>query len=185
MTELLRHPTVLKNLQNEVREIMGEKQGITENDLAKMHYLKAVVKETLRLHPPITFLAREARENVQVMGYEIAAGTMIITNTYAIGRDPVSWEEPEKFLPERFLSSSVDFRGLDFELIPFGAGRRGCPGIGFAMAGVELVLANLAHKFEWELPKGMKCEELDMTEQPGVTTHRKNPLFAVATQFYF
>ncbi|KAL0417244.1 UNVERIFIED_CONTAM: cytochrome [Sesamum latifolium] len=185
MTELVRHPMALKNLQNEVRGILKDKQDINENVLSKMNYLKAVVKETLRLHPPIPFLAREAREDVKVMGYDVGAGTMVITNTWAIGRDPASWDEPEKFQPERFLTSSVDFKGLDFELIPFGAGRRGCPGTAFAMASVELVLANLVHKFEWELPKGMKSEDLDMEEQPGVTIHRKNPLFAVATQCYF
>ncbi|KAI3454397.1 hypothetical protein Pfo_011060 [Paulownia fortunei] len=185
MTELLRHPIVLKNLQNEVREILKDKQDVTDTDLGKMHYLKAVVRETLRFHPPIPFLAREARRDVKVMGYDLAAGTMVITNTWAIGRDPTSWDEPEKFQPERFLGSAIDFKGLDFELIPFGAGRRGCPGTAFAMASVELVLANLVHKFEWELPKATKWEDLDTTELPGVTIHRKNPLFAVATQCYF
>lgn len=161
---------------------MREKQGITENDLSKMSYLKAVVKETLRLHPPAPYLGREPRENVEVMGYDIAAGTMILINTWAIGRDPVYWDEPERFLPERFLSCSIDLQGQDFGLIPFGAGRRGCPGIGFAMGTVELVLANLAHKFEWGLPE---CGYLDMIEKPGAATHRKNHLFAVATPCYF
>ncbi|KAL0417246.1 UNVERIFIED_CONTAM: cytochrome [Sesamum latifolium] len=185
MTELLRHPMALKNLQNELRGVLKDKQDITENGLLKMNYLKAVIKETLRLHPPITFVGRQAREDVKVMGYDVGAGTMVITNIWAIGRDPASWDEPEKFKPERFLTCSVDFKGLDFELIPFGAGRRGCPGTAFGMASVELVLANLVHKFEWELPKGMKSEDLDMEEQPGVTIHTKNPLFAVATHCYF
>ncbi|EYU22200.1 hypothetical protein ABFS82_09G012700 [Erythranthe guttata] len=184
MSELLRHPIALKTLQNEVREITRGKNIITENDLVKMHYLRAVVKETLRLHPPVPLLVRVARENIKVMGYDISIGTMVLTNTWAIGRDPDSWNEPEKFMPERFLTSSVDFKGLDFELIPFGAGRRGCPGIVFAMVGVELVLANVVKKFEWELPKGTTCENLDMTEQPGFTTHMKNPLLAVATPCY-
>ncbi|GFP88415.1 cytochrome p450 71a8 [Phtheirospermum japonicum] len=184
MTELLRHPQVLKELQNEVREILNDKPDITDNDLGKMRYLKAVIRETLRLHPPIPFLARVAREDVKVMGYDVAAGTMVITNAWAIGRDPNSWDGPEDFRPERFLSSLIDFKGLDFELVPFGAGRRGCPGTTFAMASVELVLANLVHKFQWELPKGMKLDDLDMMEQPGVTIHRKNPLFGVATKCY-
>ncbi|KAL7098384.1 hypothetical protein ACP275_09G014300 [Erythranthe tilingii] len=185
MSELLRHPIALKTLQNEVREITRGKNVITEKDVVKMHYLKTVVKETLRLHPPVPLLlARVARENIKVMGYDISVGTMVLTNTWAIGRDSDSWNEPEKFTPARFLTSSVDFKGLDFELIPFGAGRRGCPGIAFAMAGIELVLANVVQKFEWELPKGTTCESLDMTEQPGFTTHRKNPLLAVATPCY-
>ncbi|KAK4489013.1 hypothetical protein RD792_004805 [Penstemon davidsonii] len=185
MTELLRHPIVMNKLQKEVREILRDKQDITSHDLEKMHYLKAVVKETLRYHTPIPFLARVAREDVKVMGYEVEAGTMIITNAWAIGRDPASWDEPEKFNPERFLNSSIDFKGLDFELLPFGAGRRRCPGIGFAMASVELVLANVVQKFEWELPEGMKREDLDVIEQPGVTIHRKNPLSVIVTHCYF
>lgn len=184
MTELLRHPTVLKKLQREVREIIEDKRDITEKDLGKMQYLKAVVKETLRFHPPIPLLGRIAREDVRVMGQDIAAGTMVITNAWAIGRDPASWDEAEKFMPDRFLNSSVDFKGHNFELIPFGTGRRICPGISFTMTIVELVLANLVHKFEWGLPEGTKTQDLDTTEQPGATVHRKYPLLAVATRSY-
>ncbi|XP_073035942.1 cytochrome P450 71A8-like [Primulina eburnea] len=185
MTELLRHPTVLKKLQSEVREILKGRQDITDDDLENMHYLKAVIKETLRYHTPIPFIARVARDNLKIMGYDIALGTMVIANAWAIGRDPASWIEPERFMPERFLNSSVDFKGQDFGFIPFGAGRRGCPGIAFATASVELVLANLMQKFEWDLADGKKGEELDAIEHPGVTIHRKNPLFVVATQSYF
>ncbi|KAK4394863.1 cytochrome [Sesamum angolense] len=164
MTELLQHPSVMKKLQTEVREIVKDKQDITENDLEKMLYLKAVIKETLRFHTPVPLLApRVARKDVKIMGYDISAGTMVITNAWAIGRDPVSWDEPEKFEPDRFVNSSIDFKGLDFELIPFGAGRRGCPGIAFAMATIEFVLANLVQKFDWKLPD--KGKELDMKER--------------------
>ncbi|KAL2539585.1 Cytochrome [Abeliophyllum distichum] len=186
MTELLRHPMVMKKLQNEVRGILNGKQDITDVDLEKMHYLKAVVKETLRYHTPIPLLvAREARKDVNVMGYDIAAGTMVMTNAWAIGRDPLYWDEPEKFQPERFLNSSIDIKGLDFQLIPFGAGRRGCPGISFAMATNELVLASIVQKFDWELPNSAKGEDLDMSERPGVSIHREVPLMAVATQCSF
>lgn len=185
MTEILRHPRVLANLQKEVREILKDRHGITGNDLEKMQYLQAVIRESLRLHPPIPLYGRIAREDARVMGYDVAAGTMILINPWAIGRDLASWDESEKFHPERFLNSSVDFKGQYFELIPFGAGRRGCPGIGFAMASVQLVLANVVHKFEWKLPEGSKLEDLDTTEQPGTTIHRKNPLLAVATHCYF
>ncbi|KAL2491852.1 Cytochrome [Abeliophyllum distichum] len=185
MTELLRHPMIMEKLQNEVRGILNGKQNIADNDLEKMHFLKAVIKETLRLHSPVPFLARIASRDIEIMGYDIEAGTMIITNSWAIGRDPASWEEPENFQPERFLNSSIDFRGLDFQLIPFGAGRRGCPGIGFAMATIELALANLAQKFDWNLSNGEKGEDLDMTEYPGITVRRKKPLVAVATQYRF
>ncbi|XAR50256.1 (+)-menthofuran synthase [Bertholletia excelsa] len=182
MTELLRHPRVLKKVQIEVREILQEKEEVTEDDLEKMHYLNAAIKESFRLHPPIPLLVpREARQDVQVMGYDVAAGTMVIINAWAIGRDPSLWDGPDEFRPERFLDSPIDFRGLDFQLIPFGAGRRGCPGISFAMAVNEMMLAKLVHVFDWALPDGAKPEELDMTECPGVAVHRKFPLLAVAT----
>ncbi|KAH6809408.1 hypothetical protein C2S51_027191 [Perilla frutescens var. frutescens] len=184
MTEILKHPNILSNLQKEVREILKDRQDITDDDLEKMPYLKAVIKETLRLHPPIPLYGRIAREEVRVMGYDVAAGTMIIINPWAIGRDPASWEAPEKFEPDRFMNSLVDYKGQDFELIPFGAGRRGCPGVGFAMASVHLVLANIVLKFEWNSPVGSNLEDLDTTEQPGTTIHRKHPLFAVATHCY-
>ncbi|XP_051131223.1 cytochrome P450 736A117-like [Andrographis paniculata] len=185
MTELLKHPNVMNKLKCEVRAILKDKNhtiSITNDDLEQMHYLRAVVKETLRLHPPIALLARVARQDVEVMGYGIPAGTMALINAWAVGRDPATWDEPDTFKPERFIGSSIDFKGVDFELIPFGAGRRRCPGIGFAMAGVELLLANLIHKFEWELPRS---EDSDATEQPGSVTARKNPLFAVATVAQF
>ncbi|KAL0318598.1 UNVERIFIED_CONTAM: cytochrome [Sesamum angustifolium] len=183
MTELLQHPSVMKKLQTEVREIVKDKQDITENDLEKMLYLKAVIKETLRFHTPVPLLApRVARKDVKIMGYNISAGTMVITNAWAIGRDPVSWDEPEKFEPDRFVNSLIDFKGLDFELIPFGAGRRGCPGIAFAMATIEFVLANLVQKFDWKLPD--KGKELDMKERPGITVHIDVPLLAAAIQYH-
>ncbi|XP_031250710.1 cytochrome P450 71A26-like [Pistacia vera] len=182
MAELLRHPRVMKELQNEVRRIANGKQKIKEEDLDKMHYLKAVLKETLRLHPPIPLLVpRESTRDVKIKGYDISAGTTVITNAWAIGRDPTSWDKSDEFTPERFLNNSIDFKGQDFQLIPFGAGRRGCPGTLFAMATNEIVLANLVHKFDWSLPVGTKPEDLDMTECTGLTAHRMVPLLAVAT----
>ncbi|PHU16512.1 Cytochrome 71A4 [Capsicum chinense] len=183
MTELLRHPTAMNKLQNEAREIAKAKSEIvSEDELDKMHYLKAVIKETLRLHPPIHLLVpRQARQHVKVMGYDVGAGTMVITNGWAIGRDPEIWEDAEEFKPERFLNSDIDFKGQDFRLIPFGSGRRGCPGISFAMATNELVLANVVRNFDWQLPNGAKGADLDMRECTGLTIHRKVPLFAVAT----
>ena len=168
MAELLRHPEVMKKVQNELRLIGRNRSAILAQDDEKMPYLKAVIKETLRMHPPIPLLIpREARNDVNVMGYDIEAGTMVLINAYAIGREPALWDEPDEFRPERFLDSGIDYRGHDFQLIPFGAGRRSCPGISFAMVTNELVLANLLHKFDWELANGTKGEDLDMTETTG------------------
>ncbi|KAF8028993.1 hypothetical protein BT93_E1614 [Corymbia citriodora subsp. variegata] len=108
---------------------------------------------------------------------------MVITNAWTIGRDPGTWDKPDEFKPERFLNSSVDFKGQDLELIPFGAGTRDCPGTSFAMVTNELVLANLVDKFDWALSEGLKAEDLDMTECTGLTIHRKVHLLAVATPF--
>ncbi|CAO2840527.1 unnamed protein product [Amaranthus hypochondriacus] len=182
MTEMLKNPRVMKELQREVRQITGEKSYVNEDDLEQMKYLKAVIKETLRLHPPIPLLVpRRSQKDIKINGYHIPAGVSVITNAWAIHRDPASWDEPERFNPERFLNSQTDFRGQDFELIPFGAGRRICPGITFAIANNELVLANLVLKYNWRLPDGVQGDTLDMSECIGLTKHRKTPLLAIPT----
>lgn len=182
MSELLRHPKAMEKLQNEVTKIGNGKLFITENDLDKLNYLKAVIKETLRLYPPVPLLVpRESTQDVNVKGYDIAAETMVVTNAWAIGRDPKLWDKPEEFQPERFMDSGMDFKGQNFELIPFGAGRRGCPGTIFGMVIDELSLANVVYKFDWALPNGVNAQDLDMTECIGATIHRKVPLLAVAT----
>ncbi|KAI3763170.1 hypothetical protein L1987_53621 [Smallanthus sonchifolius] len=147
-----------------------------------MAYLHAVLKETLRLHTPLPLLiSRESTQYVKLMGYDISAGTQVIINAWAIGRDLSRWEEPENFRPERFLNNYIDYKGLNFEFIPFGAGRRGCPGIQFAIVVNELALANLVYKYDLELPEEVNAVELDMSEITGLTLHRKSPLLVVAT----
>ncbi|PIM99258.1 Cytochrome P450 CYP2 subfamily [Handroanthus impetiginosus] len=183
MAELIKNPKTLKVLQDEVREVARGKVEVTEDDLDKMHYLKAVIKESLRLHTPVpTLVPRQSTHDTKVLGYDFAAGTQVMINAWAIARDPSLWENPDEFHPERFLDTNIDFRGFNFELIPFGAGRRGCPGIAFAMANNELVLANLVHKFNFGLPNGEREEDLDMSEVKGMTVHKKLPLLVVATQ---
>lgn len=140
MTELLRHPNVMQKLQDEVRSVAGGRTHITEEDLNVMRYLKAVIKEILRLHPPSPILIpRESMQDTKLMGYDIAIGTQVIVNNWAISTDPLYWDQPLEFQPERFLKSSIDVKGHDFELIPFGAGRRGCPGIGFHMCSQDII----------------------------------------------
>lgn len=112
MTELLKHPEVMKKAQAEIRRITGSKISVTQDDVEKTLYLKAVIKESLRLHPPIPMLLpRESTKDVKVQGYDILAKTRVIINAWAIGRDPSSWENPEEFRPERFLESAIDFKG--------------------------------------------------------------------------
>lgn len=179
MAEMLRHPKILEKLQTEIRQVLADqgKTQVTEEDLPNLSYLKAVIKETLRLHPPLPLLLpHESTQDDVVMGYDVPAGTQALINFWAIGRDPKIWEEPEEFRPERFLNSNIDFRGLHFELIPFGAGRRGCPGISFSSAVSELTLARLLYSFDFSLPVGVKPEEMNMTENDGINGKRKTPL---------
>ncbi|PIN22048.1 Cytochrome P450 CYP2 subfamily [Handroanthus impetiginosus] len=183
MAKLIKNPKTLKVLQDEVREIAKGKEEIIEDDLDKMHYLKAVIKENLRLHSPLpTLVPRQSTQDTKVLGYDVAASTQVMINAWAIARDPSSWKNPDEFQSERFFDTNIEFRGFNFELIPFGAGRRGCPGIAFAMAIDELALAKLVHKFNFRLPNGEREEDLDMSEASGITVHRKLPLLVVATQ---
>ena len=184
MAELLKRPVILQKLQAEVRSVVGNRTNITEEDLGHMNYLKAVIKETLRFHPPIPMLVpRESMRDIKLNGYDIATGTQVLVNAWAIATDPSSWDQPFEFKPERFLNSSIDFKGHDFQFIPFGAGRRGCPGILFAMAVNEIILASLVHQFDWSLPGGAAGEDLDMSETAGLAIHKKSPLLAVATPY--
>ncbi|KAI3684478.1 hypothetical protein L6452_33702 [Arctium lappa] len=182
ISELLRHPRVMRKLQQEVTEIAQGKPLILEKDLEKMEYLKATIKEILRMYPSLPLLIpRESRQDVKLMGYDIPRGTQTIVNAWAIGRDPTSWKEPNEFWPERFLNSPTDYKGVHFELIPFGAGRRGCPGIQFGVAIIELALANIVYKFDLRLPNGVEYGDLDMSETCAITLHRASPLMVVAS----
>ncbi|EOY12077.1 Cytochrome P450 71D10, putative [Theobroma cacao] len=179
MSEMIKNPRVMKKAQDEARRVFNERGRVDESGIHELEYLSLVVKETLRLHPSVPLLQRECSEDCVIDGYEVPARTNVIVNAWAIGRDPRHWKEAEKFHPERFLDTSIDFRGLDFELIPFGAGRRICPGISFALPNILLPLAQLLYHFDWELPNGMKHQDLDMTEEFGITVTRRNDLFLI------
>ncbi|KDP29297.1 hypothetical protein JCGZ_19400 [Jatropha curcas] len=180
MSEMMKNPRILKKAQEEVREAFKGKKIICEEDVKQLKYLPLVIKETLRLHPPAPLLLpRESREACEIDGYEIPMRSKVIVNAYAIGRDPEAWPEPDNFKPERFINSSVDFKGMNFEFIPFGAGRRICPGIAFGLANIELPLARILYHFDWKLPEGITSENLDMTEAFGATVGRKNQLYLI------
>ncbi|XP_021743803.1 cytochrome P450 83B1-like [Chenopodium quinoa] len=190
MTELMKNPHVMKKVQEEVRKLIKEQECratfIQEDQLHHLIYLKAVVKETFRLHPPSPLLVpRQTMQKCTLGGYQIDQGTLVFVNAVAIGRDPESWDNPETFLPERFLGSPnhIDYKGQDFKLIPFGGGRRGCPGMLLGVTTIELALANLLCFFDWELPASMKKEDIGMDTLPGITAHKKKALCLSATNF--
>ncbi|CAN4094847.1 unnamed protein product [Withania somnifera] len=182
LTELLRHPKVMKKLQNELEQAVGINRMVEESDLERLKYLDMVIKEGLRLHPPSPLLVpRESIEDCIVDGFDIPKGSRVFVNAWSIGRDPDAWPEPEKFMPERFVDSNIDLRGRDFQLLPFGSGRRICPGLQLGLTLIRLVLAQLIHCFDWELPNGMMLNDIDMTEKFGLVTPRAQHLMVIPT----
>ncbi|KAL6140030.1 hypothetical protein ACLB2K_058331 [Fragaria x ananassa] len=185
MSEMIKNPRIMKTAQDEVREVFNRTQQVNETSIREMKYLKLVIQESMRLHPPGPLLApRECGEKCEIDGYEIPVKTKVIVNAWAIGRDPNHWTESETFNPERFLDSSIDYQGTNFDFIPFGAGRRICPGILFGLANVELPLAMLLYHFDWKLPNRMKDEDLDMTEEFGAVVRRKHDLHLIPTPYH-
>ncbi|KAB1201180.1 Cytochrome P450 71A9 [Morella rubra] len=186
MTELARNPMVMKKAQEEVRNIASSTGKVEESHLQHLHYLKAVIKETMRLHPPVPLLVpRESMEKCNLDGYEIPAKSRILINAYAIGRDPQSWENPLEYNPERFMGNDIDIKDQDFRFLPFGGGRRGCPGYSFGLATVEIALARLLYHFDWALPKGVGAEEMDLSEIFGLATRKRTPIVLVPTAIEF
>ncbi|XP_023003875.1 cytochrome P450 84A1 [Cucurbita maxima] len=183
LSELMRSPDDLKKAQQELADVVGLNRRVEESDLENLAFLKCCIKETLRLHPPIPLLLHETAEDVVVAGYFIPAKSRVIVNAWAIGRDPASWDDAETFRPSRFLKQGVaDFKGSNFEFIPFGSGRRSCPGMQLGLYGLEMAVAHLLHCFTWELPDGMKPNEMDMGDIFGLTSPRATRLVAVPTQ---
>lgn len=169
MTELVRHPKVMKKAQAEVRKVASIAGKVDESHLQQIHYLKAVIKETMRLHPPVPLLVPgESMEKCILDGYEIPEKTWVLINAYAIGRDPESWDNPLEYRPERFEDGN-SVKDLDFRFLPFG-GRRGCPGFGFGLATVETALARLLYHFDWALPQGVGPDDVDLEEIFGLAT---------------
>ncbi|KAK1592093.1 hypothetical protein Q3G72_019396 [Acer saccharum] len=181
LSELIKYPRIMKKVHKELENVVGKDRMVEESDLDNLEYLNMVIKETFRIHPVVPFLIHESREDCTVNGFHIPNKSRIFINTWAIGRDQNTWNDPEKFFPERFMESNIDLRGHDFELIPFGSGRRSCPGMQLGLIMVRLVIAQLMHCFNWELPDGMVATKLDMTEQFGVVMSRTKHLWAIPT----
>ncbi|XP_031252263.1 cytochrome P450 76A1-like, partial [Pistacia vera] len=180
LTELLCNLDSLNRAKAELAEVVGPNGMFEESDIENLPYLQAVIKETLRLHPPIPFLVpRRAMEDTNFNGYHIPKNTQVLINAWAIGRDPEVWSDPLSFKPERFLGSKVDYKGQNYELIPFGAGRRMCAGVPLAHRMLNLILGSLLHEFDWELDGNVCKETMDMKDRLGITMRKDEPLFAL------
>ena len=148
MAELAKNPILMKKAQDEVRNFTRNKGKVTKSDTNHFRYLKMIVKETFRLHPRATLLlSRETMSLFKINGYDIYPKMLVQVNAWAIRRDPKYWENPEEFIPEKFMDNSIDYKGQNFELLTFGFGWRGCPGIYMATTTIELALANLLYCF--------------------------------------
>ncbi|KAK8596778.1 hypothetical protein V6N12_065257 [Hibiscus sabdariffa] len=178
---LLNKPHLLKKAQEELDVHVGKDRFVQESDISKLVYIQAIVKETLRMYPPAPLSApRELSESCSIGGYEIPKGTRLIVNLHKIQRDPNAWPEPSEFMPERFLTTHkhIDVRGQHFELMPFGSGRRSCPGTSFALQMLHLTLSNFLHAFEFSRPgNGL----VDLTGTVGLTDMKSTPLEALVS----
>ncbi|KAF7847807.1 hypothetical protein BT93_L2558 [Corymbia citriodora subsp. variegata] len=180
MTELLRNPEKLTSAQTELHQVIGKGKQIEEADISRLPYLQAVLKETFRLHPTVPLLLpRTAGEDFIIGGFTIPKGAQVLINAYAIGRDPSIWDHPDRFVPERFLGSNIDVRGQNFELIPFGSGRRICPGLPLATRMLPLMLGSLVNMFSWRLEDGVTPDNMSMEDKFGLTVQRAQSLKAV------
>lgn len=181
MAELIKNPRVQQKAQEELDRVIGSERILTEPDFTNLPYLQCVAKETLRLHPPTPLmLPHRANASVKIGGYDIPKGSNVHINVWAIARDPAVWRDRLEFRPERFMEEDVDMKGHDFRLLPFGAGRRVCPGAQLGINLVTSMLGHLLHHFKWSPPEGVKSEEIDMSENPGLVTYMRTPLQAVA-----
>ncbi|KAL3839421.1 hypothetical protein ACJIZ3_024012 [Penstemon smallii] len=165
MAELMKSREDLIRVQQELANVVGLDRQVNESDLEKLTYLKCVIKETLRLHPPIPLLLHETATDVVVEGYKVPAKARVMINAWAIGRDESEWTEPHKFKPSS-----------NFEYIPFGSGRRSCPGMQLGLYALELTTIPC---FNWELPDGMESDELNMNDVFGLTAPRAVQLLVI------
>ncbi|KAJ4908762.1 Cytochrome P450 71B2 [Raphanus sativus] len=181
LADLIKHPQVMRNAQEEVQHIVGTKSKITNNEIDQMQYLKCVIKETMRLHPAGTVPRETSSKWIKVGGYDIPPKTKLLVNLFAVQRDPKIWENPEDFIPERFLEKNIELMGSK-GYAPFGFGRRNCPGMAYGNALLEEILANLLYRYDWKMPDGSKPEELNMEEIVQFVVAKKYPLKLVPVQ---
>ncbi|XP_015952541.2 cytochrome P450 93B16-like [Arachis duranensis] len=187
IAELFNNPRVLKKAQEEVDRISRNQRLVCENDTSNLPYIHAIIKETLRLHPPIPLLMRKGINDSVISGYNIPKGSILCINIWAMGRDPTIWDSPLEFRPERFLEgqgNALDIKGQHFELLPFGTGRRGCPGMPLAMRELPAIIGALVQCFDWNMldSKEKLLDHgipIDMDERPGLTAPRAHDLICI------
>ncbi|GLJ19382.1 hypothetical protein SUGI_0349210 [Cryptomeria japonica] len=180
MAELLRNPIVMRKVQAELDDVVGVERRMEEADIGNLPYLRAVVKEVLRLHPAAPLIFRKADMSCEINGFLVPENTQVIVNVWSLGRDPTAWKDPLNFNPDRFLEYNIDYKGQDFEFIPFGAGRRICIGLPLAQRMVHLVVGSLVQAFNWSIPMDNQAG-IDMSETFGMTLLKTVPLRAIPT----
>ncbi|KAL8191820.1 hypothetical protein R6Q57_028551 [Mikania cordata] len=180
MSELIKQPNLIKKATDELDKVIGRERWVQETDFPNLPFIDSILKETMRLHPVAVFLAPHlALEDCKVGGYDVVKGTTVFINTWSIGRHSNIWDDPQTFRPERFLNKDIDVTGQHFELLPFGSGRRMCPGYNLGLKMMRSLIGNLLHGFNWNLPKNMKLEDMNMEEMYGLSTHMKFSLVVV------
>ncbi|XP_006850107.3 cytochrome P450 93A3 [Amborella trichopoda] len=182
LAELINNHDIFAMARDEIFSVVGRQRVVEESDIPNLPYLQAIVKETLRLHPTGPLIVRESTQDCKVGGYDIPKGAQLFVNVWALGRDPNSWEDPLKFKPERFIVESggtnVDVKGQNFHLLPFGSGRRMCPGTSLALLVVQTALASLIQCFDFRVhnsSQDMGGNKVDMEEGRGLTLPRAHP----------
>ena len=192
LSELINNPRVLKKAREEIDSVVGKDRLVEESDVQNLPYIRAVVKEAFRMHPPLPVVKRKCTQECEIDGYVIPEGALILFNVWAVGRDLRYWVKPLEFRPERFIenvgegeAASIDLRGQNFQLLPFGSGRRMCPGVNLATAGMATLLASIIQCFDLQVPgphgrilKGDDAK-VSMEERPGLTVPRAHDLMCV------
>lgn len=179
---LIKHPHMMRKAREEIALVVGTDRLVQEQDLPQLKYLYAVVQETFRVVSVVPLmLPRESMEDCEIQGFHIPAKTRVIVNAWAIHRDPALWERPLEFDPDRFLKSTIDLKAKDnFNLLPFGGGRRLCVGNSLGILMGTYPLAHMLHALDFTLPDGQKPEDLDMSSQFGVVNFKRLPLIVFA-----
>ncbi|KAJ0561787.1 putative 3,9-dihydroxypterocarpan 6A-monooxygenase [Helianthus annuus] len=179
LSELINHPKVMKKAIEEIDHVVGKNRLLQESDIPNLPYLQAIIKETLRLHPPVPMIPRRSIEDGTVAGYNIQANTTVFINVWAVGRDPNYWESPLEFRPERFQENRLDVRGQHSEFLPFGSGGRMCPGTSLGWKMVHATFGAMLQCFEWKAGKDGNLPRVDMDEGIGLSNPRANRLVCV------